>query len=268
MRVFSKRSFAVLLLGLMWVPVLALAQSSLPSQPHLLVKGQASRTVMPDRFGVQVDLAEIDADTNAARERVAANVRMILAAFRRHNALEASVHADNLVVAPETRYENRQQVYLGSKVSRTLRAQFTDVRDLQAFLGVLTASQSVQFRTLSPQFANWRPLRAELKAEAARKARASAEGLAGAYDSRITGLYTISDVAPNFAYGVHAGTWPAVGEEASGSFAPPPPPPPPPLQHDTGGVAVSSGSVSEVMVAAPITLAENVYAIFLIGAKD
>lgn len=264
MRAVSLLSAALLSAGLLLVAGLASAQSTLPSQPHLLVKGQASRTVMPDRFGVQVDLAEIDTDAGAARERVAANVSAVLAGFRRHKALDESIRADNLVVAPESRYENGQQVSLGSRVSRTLRAQFTDMRDLQAFLGVLVASERVQLRTLSPQFANWRPLRAELKAEAARQARASAEGLAGAYGSRITGLYTISDVAPNFAYGVHAGTWPAAealanGDVVPGPAAPAPPPPP---------VSVSGSRTVDVMVAAPITLTENVYAIFLIGAKD
>ena len=264
MRVVCLIPAAVLSLGLMLLPGLALGQSTLPSQPHLLVKGQASRTVMPDRFGVQVDLAEIDTDTDAARARVAANVSTVLAGLRRHKALDESIRADNLVVAPESRYENGRQVSLGSRVSRTLRAQFTDVRDLQAFLGVLAASERVQLRTLPPQFANWRPLRAQLKAEAARQARASAEGLAGAYGSRITGVYTISDVAPNFAYGVHAGTWPAAealanGDVVAGPAAPAPPPPP---------VSVSGSRTADVLVAAPITLTENVYAIFLIGAKD
>lgn len=265
MRVVSLLSAAVLSLGLLCAAAPAPAQSTLPSQPHLLVKGQATRTVMPDRFGVQVDLVETGHDTDAARRRVEANARTVLEAFGRHHALADTVRADNLQVQPETRYENGRQVHLGSRVARTLRAQFGKVEDLQAFLGVLPAGESVQLRTLGPQYADWRRLRGELKAEAARQARASAEGLAGAYGSRITGLYTISDVAPNFAYGVHAGTWPAPGEEGDGRGASSPAvpaPPPPPLSFS------GSRAAGEAMVAAPITFTENVYAIFLIGAKD
>lgn len=266
MRAVSLLSAALLSAGLLLVAGQASAQSTLPAQPHLLVKGQASRTVMPDRFGVQVDLVETDHDTDAARERVAVNVGTILAAFRRHKALEHSVRADNLQVQPASRHESGRQVHLGSRVSRTLRAQFARADDLQAFLAVLQAGQAVQLRTLPPEYADWRPLRAALKAEAARQARASAEGLAGAYGSRVTGLYTISDVAPGFAYGVQAGTWPALegldNEDVAARFSDVPPPPAQPAMD------ISGSRAADTMLAAPITLTENVYAIFLIGAKD
>ena len=34
--------------------------NSLPSQPHLLVKGQAERVVVPDRFKVNLSLQRVD----------------------------------------------------------------------------------------------------------------------------------------------------------------------------------------------------------------
>ncbi len=41
--------------------------NTIPSQPHLLVKGSATRTVMPDRFTVKVALESVDMQTDTAR---------------------------------------------------------------------------------------------------------------------------------------------------------------------------------------------------------
>ena len=68
-------------------------------------------------------------------------------------------------------------------------------------------------RDMQDEFA----LQSQLKAEAAAQTRESAKGLAGAYGTKITGLYSISDVAPNFAYGVQAGTWGTPGRDGFGS---------------------------------------------------
>ena len=65
-----------LLSALLWSSLLATMAPSawaqantIPSQPHLLVKGQGSRTVMPDRFGLQLNIEETDMDADAAPPR-------------------------------------------------------------------------------------------------------------------------------------------------------------------------------------------------------
>ena len=69
-----------LLSALLWSSLLATMAPSawaqantIPPQPHLLVKGQGSRTVMPDRFGLQLNIEETDMDADAARRRVQDN---------------------------------------------------------------------------------------------------------------------------------------------------------------------------------------------------
>lgn len=242
----------------------ALAQAnSVPSQPHLLVKGDASRKVMPDRFVVKVALESVDMQTDIARRKVQANAELITALFAKHHAIAETVRMDNLSIAPSTRYKDDEEVFEGTAVSRDLEGAFEKPEQLQAFLAELKASSEVQVRTATPIYSGESRLRAELKAEAAAQTRASAKGLADAYGAKIIGLYTISDVAPSFAYGVQAGNWPNANNardfyksgdsldrvQVSGSRAVPSPLPAP----------------GELLTAAPITYTENVYAIFLIS---
>lgn len=232
--------------------------NTIPSQPHLLVKGEARRQVMPDRFGLQLNIEETDMDADAARRRVQDNVARVLGLFKQYKAVEGSVRADNLRIGPATRYEQSRQVFIGTRVSRQLRASFASVKQMQDVLGALKANENVQVSSVAPSYSGAVALRRELKGEAAAQTRESAQGLATAYGTKLRGLYSISDVAPNFAYGVEAGSWPRSGEMVT-------PPAPPAPQAPQFSVETSGSSVRESIEAGPITYTENVYAIFLIS---
>ncbi|WP_164116604.1 SIMPL domain-containing protein [Stenotrophomonas maltophilia] len=261
-----------LLSALLWSSLLATMAPSawaqantIPSQPHLLVKGSATRTVMPDRFTVKVALASVDMQTSVARQRVQGNTERVLQLFGKHGALKDSVRADNLSITPSTRYRDDEEVFNGIEASRSLTASFASAEALKDFLGDLKASREVQVSTAVPTYADAARLRAELKAEAAAETRASAKGLAGAYGAKITGLYSISDVAPSFAYGVQAGSWPNASQSVGGDGYAGGENTALDRIQVTGSRAASAPAAGELLVAAPITYTENVYAIFLIS---
>ncbi len=252
-----------LLSALLWSSLLATMAPSawaqantIPSQPHLLVKGQGTRTVMPDRFSVDLLVKSTDAQVESARARVQNNVQAVLAAFKGNHAVSGSVRADNLAIRPEHRYAGGKQEYVGTQVSRQVKGSFASTADLQGFLRAVNASDELQISGMRPGYADERALRAQLKGEAAAQTRESARNLASAYGTRITGLYSISDVAPNFAYGVQAGSWP---DGDASVVAPAPPSPQAPVE------GVPAPRSTESVEAGPITYTENVYAIFLIS---
>ena len=256
---------SLVLLWMVATPVAAWAQAdSVPSQPHLLVKGQAERTVKPDRFTIDLLLQETDMLPEVARGRVQENASQVLAALKASRVLADTVNASTLSITPANEFVDGRQVFRGTRVSRTIRGTFATTADLRAFLGQLQASEHLQVSGLRSGYADAGALRAGLKAEAAAQTRRSADGLARAYGTRIKGLYTISDVAPNFAYGVKAGTWPAANADAEAFQEGAPPAPPAPMA-DIGAVVVSGSRVDpEVLESGTLTFTENVYAIFLI----
>lgn len=57
------------------MPVLAAAQiNTLPSAPHLLVKGHAEVRVVPDRFTIHLTVDVTNMSPNVAREKVEAHM--------------------------------------------------------------------------------------------------------------------------------------------------------------------------------------------------
>jgi uncharacterized protein len=244
---------------LLALPASASAQvNSLPSQPHLLVKGQAQRDVVPDRFGVTITLSAVDADPDAARKRVQANAASVLAAFKQQHALADSVQATTLSIQPEQRYEDNKQVFGGTRVQRTLSADFGTLDEVRGLLGKLRTNEELQVSGIAPRYSGEVALRAELKRQAAEQTRTSAQALAKAYGVRLGGLYTISEVAPNFAYGIQAGRWPTERialQVASDPAAP---------EFNFAEPRAADG-VAESLEAGSLTLSENVYAVFLIA---
>lgn len=234
------------------LPFATLAQvGSLPSQPHLLVKGEAVRTVVPDRFTVNVVLQATDIAPENARARVQADAELVLRAYRTHRADKDSIEASSLAIQPEYDYVQNQQVFKGTKVQRSLAGTFDSLEDTRKFLAEMRTSEHLQVSGIATAYSDEAEVRGELKSEAAARTRESADRLARAYGVRINGLYTISDVAPQFTYGIQAGTWPQRQSLATA-------PPPPAAQPDVGAVV-------ESLEAGSIILSEDVYAVFLIA---
>lgn len=261
MKTGIRRACAALLLVL-GAP-LAMAQvNALPSLPHLLVKGEASREVVPDRFTVSVTLSALDMQPELARERVQANLGGLLTVLKSGGAIAGSIDASTFSVQPEHTYESQRRVYRGIRATRQLRVTFPDSEATRAFLARLPAGEEVQLAGIEPTFSGEAALRGELKAEAMQQTRETAGLLAGSYGARLGGLYSVSDVAPSFAYGIQAGQWPTTG--GRGGVSPPAPAASPAAALDR--IQVTGSRITpESLAVGTVTIAEHLYAIFLLA---
>ncbi|WP_235974189.1 SIMPL domain-containing protein [Luteimonas deserti] len=247
-------------------PLASAQVNALPSLPHLLVKGEATRDVVPDRFTVAITLSAIDKQPELARERVQTNLGALLTTLKSGRAITESIDASTFSIAPEHAYENEERVYKGIRATRQLRVTFADAEATRTFLATLPAGEAVQLGSIAPSFAGEVALRAELKAEAMRQTRETAALLATSYGARLGSLYSVSDVAPGFAYGIQAGRWPQArrGRDASA------PSQEPPVvfdgAHALDRVEVSGSRITpESLAVGTITIAEHLYAIFLLA---
>lgn len=256
------RRIGAALLLMVCAPLATAQVNALPSLPHLLVKGEASRDVVPDRFTVSVTLSALDMQPEVARERVQANLGVLLNALKSGGAITDSINATTFTVAPEYQTIERARVFVGTKATRQLQVTFADIESTRGFLAGLQASENVILTGIRPAFSGEAALRGELKREAMQQTRVTAELLATSYGARPGRLYSVSDVAPTFAYGIQAGNWPQA-RRGSGLHAPKAP-------AYTADIAASvevTGSriAPESLAVGTITIAEHLYAIFLLA---
>ncbi|UNK41932.1 SIMPL domain-containing protein [Luteimonas sp. S4-F44] len=249
---------AALLLALC-APLATAQVNALPSLPHLLVKGDATRDVVPDRFTVSITLSALDMQPEVARERVQANLGALLTVLKSGGAIAESIDASTFSVQPEHDYESQRRVYRGIRATRVLRVTFPNAEDTRAFLAKLPAGEDVQLGGIEPTFSGEAALRGELKAEAMRRTRETAALLATSYGARLGSLYSVSDVAPSFAYGIQAGQWPSTR-----GGTPPPPAASPAAVFER--VQVTGSRITpESLAVGTVTIAEHLYAIFLLA---
>lgn len=265
MKGYFVRGCAALVL-MVCAPFASAQVNALPSLPHLLVKGEASRDVVPDRFTVSITLSALDMQPEVARERVQANLGALLTTLKAGGAIAESIDASTFSVAPEHAYEDETRVYKGIRATRELRVTFAEAEATRAFLASLPAGEAVQLAGIAPTYSDEANLRGELKTEAMRQTRETAELLARSYGTRLGSLYSVSDVAPSFAYGIQAGRWPQTRRGRSGSPAPEAAPVVFDDPYAPNRVEVTGSRITpESLAVGTITIAENLYAIFLLA---
>lgn len=243
------------------LPVLAAAQiNALPSAPHLLVKGHAEARVVPDRFTIQLTVDVTDLSPGVARRKVEAHMDQLFAALDADGALKGQTRASTLSIQPQTDYENGQSVFKGTDVSRTLSATFGTLDNLRTFIAQVPASKEVQIGGIMTGRSDINAIRLKLREAAIRNSRQAAEKIAAAYGMRIIGVYSVSEVAPDFAYGIQAGSWgegpPAVEESTMAAPAPPPPAAMSPKVLPAPALRVGAMAVEQ-----------NIYAVYLTASR-
>jgi uncharacterized protein YggE len=250
--------FAVML-GIASVSASAFAQvNSLPPTPHILVYGHAEARAIPDKFSIRITLAVTDDSADIARRKVQDYAETVLSGLKQAGASSNEILATTLKVQPKQEFDSlaRGLVYKGVNVEREISATFYDLQKLQKFLSTVKASKEVQLSGITTGLRDEAKLREQLRAKSIASTQEKAKSIAAAYGANLRGLYSVSDVAPQFEYGVRAGEWPEFDYDAnhglrtySSILAAAPPPP----------IAMESLQTGYV------TFSENIYAVFLIG---
>lgn len=247
---------AILLVSL--VPTLASGQiNTLPSAPHLLVKGHAEARIVPDRFTIRLNVDVTDMSPNVARAKVEAHMQQLFKALDAKGALKRQTHASSLSVQPQTDYEDGKSIFKGTDVSRSIDATFDSLEKLREFIAAVPADKEVQIASIDTALNDIDAIRLKLRSAAIKNSRQAAEKIAAAYGMKIIGVYSVSEVAPNFAYGIQAGSWgdnnevTVTGEHMPAEVAPPSPPPPAPSAALRLGTQIVQQDIYAVYLTAP-----------------
>jgi uncharacterized protein YggE len=202
---------ALLALTLMAATPAARGQANaIPAQRHILVYGEAEARAVPDRFRIGVALSTLDPDVDVARNKAEAHFRRLIGVLQALKVPDGAVEATTLRIEREERYDSatESQKYAGMRVERDIQVAFEDIETLRAFLARVVTSEEVSVSGIETARSDEGELRSALRGEAIISARAKAERIAKDFGVRLGGLYSVSDVAPEFSYGVREGRWP------------------------------------------------------------
>lgn len=254
-------------MGLLLLSLLAANASAqvnaLPPTRHILVYGDAEARAIPDRFKIGIQFEAVDINPDTARRAVEINVKDILSKLEASGVPDREVVATSLQIGSRQRYDQKlqEQVFVGTVVTRSLTARFSRQSDLEKFLSGVQTSQGLKISEVTTELSSEPALREALREKTIISSRQKAEVIAKAYGARIDGLYSVSDVAPQFEYGIQAGSWPQAYRwtdgytldrvEVTGSRSAAP--------------AASDGAGATSFQAGYVTFNDKIYAVFLLA---
>lgn len=188
--------------------------NALPQTRHILVYGEAKARAIPDRFRIEMTFDVIDPRADAARRKVEEYLAEAIRELRLAGVSAGEITATSLEIEPQNEYDQdaRKQVFKGTRVSRKLSARFRDQARLKDFLASLETSKEVQVSGVETELSSETELRRQLRQKAIASTRAKGRVIAEAYGVGLAGLYSVSDTAPQFEYGIREGDWPEMYE--------------------------------------------------------
>jgi len=188
--------------------------NAIPPTRHILVYGDAQARAIPDRFKITVNFNAVDIDADAARRRVESSLQDVLRRLDGQGVDPADIVATSLRIDAKERYDEKkdEEVFVGTEVSRSLTARFQDKGALERFIGAIETSRELTVSNVQTELSSEPELRRALREKAIESSREKAETIAKAYGTRLGGLYSVSDVAPQFQYGIREGSWPSTYE--------------------------------------------------------
>jgi uncharacterized protein YggE len=187
-------------------PCVALAQANaLPAAPHLLVRGDAAQRYVPARFTIHLSVDVVDKAPAVARSKVEAHVKQILDALKKHGALPDRIQGTSLAISPKTEERNDKEIFVGTEVSRTVDATFDSADKLRDLLSELDTSDELMITGLEVSRSDEVAIQNDLRKRAIADSQQSAQQIAKAYGMHIKGVYSVSEVAPSYSYGISQG---------------------------------------------------------------
>ncbi len=176
---------------LMLVSLGAVAQQTF-NQPVVAVKGEAERSVTPDRFTINITLRENETKTD--RLSIADKHKRLVAALRAVNIDPSALKTDDL---GNSRYKRKD-----TRTTITYQLKLEDFEAVTRAFDAFAAAGVRQAYLAESTYSRQKEVEQELLAEAVRNARKVADVLAEAADMEIVVPLIIEMPAARVSYGV------------------------------------------------------------------
>ncbi len=173
-----------------------LVHAQLPEQPHLIVQAEASESVLPDQVTLDVTIENVSPLLQKARKNVEQRSKQLLKEIRRYNLFEEDIDAGQIQIRPEYRWNNNQQVQVGTRVSRNMRFV---MRDLRRYPDLLDAITSVRINSLAKVtfgYSNAEQLKEQVLDQAILNAKNKGQRMARQLGQRISRVYSVEEISP------------------------------------------------------------------------
>ncbi|MCF6442316.1 SIMPL domain-containing protein [Pseudoalteromonas luteoviolacea] len=167
---------------------------SIPTTPHLYVKGYSEVSVQPDTAIINVAINEKSKNLQEAKENVDDVVAKALSIAKSFGVKANHIHAEQLNVYKQTRYNRstNEEEFTGFKVSRNITLKLKNIDKYPELLQAFVDSGINQFNNTQFVVEDKSEIMKELKQNAIKQAKLGAKELADGFGVKVGDLYSVS----------------------------------------------------------------------------
>lgn len=189
-----------------WIlPALALAASiatagPLPDEPHVVVSGSHTVEAAPDILRLTLSLIHVDRDVAVARENVDSRSAELIGAVKQLGVKKKDISSTSLSVVPRYNWNNREQIYQGTEVSRRIEIILRDLEKYDELMKAVVGAQVGRIENTVLESSRREELLAQALKGAVADAREKAELLASGIQARLGGVFSVSSTSAQPVY--------------------------------------------------------------------
>jgi uncharacterized protein YggE len=176
--------------------ILLLAQTgladALPSEPHIVVSGQSRQNVVPDILRMSMSITETGHDVEVVSQKTEQRAAKLISQLKALGINKKDITASHLRVVPHYNWQNREQVYVGTEVSRTIEIILRDLGKYDVFIRTVLESKVGQIHSTRLESSKKLEIRKLSLQAAIEDARAKAELLVSNIPEKLGSIYSIS----------------------------------------------------------------------------
>jgi len=177
----------------MLVAVVAEAQTTFPSEPHVYVEGSAEIEVQPDLLRLSGTMAVVDMNASTAEQEVQQRSATLLAVTREQGIPAEGIRASTISITPTYDYIDGQEVFLGYSVSRNVRISISAVDNYYPTIRAIVESGALEALDAVFSYSDVDGILRQVQRAALDDARSRAASLAERANARLGDVYSISE---------------------------------------------------------------------------
>jgi uncharacterized protein YggE len=182
-----------LLLALFTAGLAATHLHAQPAPAQLSVQGEGYVEATPDLVIVDVTVSHTGKTLAEAKQQVDSIGNAVIRAADLHGIKNDDLQASKIQAAPEYDWNNGQRVLRGQQVTRQFELTLRDIDRYGALIQALADAEVTQINSTRMEFSKQEQLDNAALRKAIANARAKAQEMAAAFDTRIKGVLNASE---------------------------------------------------------------------------
>lgn len=166
--------------------------SPLPNAPHIVVSGSYKLSTIPDTLSMSLQIIEVGSEAKVARNEVEKRSQTLIDTAMKMGVTKKDINSSSLTISPRYDWNNRQQIYVGTEVSRKINIILRDLSKYDDLIQAVLDSSVARINSTNLTSSKHDELIAEAMTLAVANAKEKAALLTAGLPQKVGDVYAIS----------------------------------------------------------------------------